>query len=452
MSDKNVKKMTLDELRAELNDSDIHTRKIEICTQIIELIPEEAKDDKSKAFHNRGNIYMSLGEYQKAINDYDQTIALDPKNDNALSSRGAAYFGLGEYQKSINDYDQAITLNPKDDNAFSNRGTAYTYLGEYQKAINDYDQAITLNPKNAKHFVNLGIIYARLGEHQKAIENYDQAITLNPKDDNAFGNRGTAYTYLGEYQKAINDYYQAITLNPKNAEYFVNRGITYARLGEHQKAIKDFNQAIKLDPKNARAFYHRGSSYRKLRKEEEAIKDFKKAGALDPSTPADEQIKLIEKELSEKINKTQASNKEVQNFQEILAVLKEEHKKEEDQWFEWSKWAVGATLGVIIAMIFCIAIGFFKSSDTYIIYVFSSIVTFAVIRQYTNAKALRIEASNRVAMSKMFEQVKHENDDAYRQEFLPKLADAIAYSTIKEKNNTDGLVEKTINGLEKLRK
>ncbi len=447
MSDKNVKKMTLDELRAELNDSDIHTRKIEICTQIIELIPEEAKDDKSKAFHNRGNIYMSLGEYQKAINDYDQTIALDPKNDNALSSRGAAYFGLGEYQKSINDYDQAITLNPKDDNAFSNRGAAYTYLGEYQKAINDYDQAITLNPKNAKHFVNLGIIYARLGEHQKAIENYDQAITLNPKDDNAFGNRGTAYTYLGEYQKAINDYDQAITLNPKNAEVFVNRGITYARLGEHQKAIKDFNQAIKLDPKNARAFYHRGSSYRRLRKEEEAIKDFKKAGALDPSTPADEQIKLIEKELSEKIKKTQASNKEVQNFQEILAVLKEEHKKEEDRWFEWSKWAVVATLVVI-----AIAIGFSKSSDTYIIYVFSSIVTFAVIRQYTNAKALRIEASNRVAMSKMFEQVKHENDDAYRQEFLPKLADAIAYSTIKEKNNTDGLVEKTINGLEKLRK
>ena len=52
MSDKNVKKMTLDELRAELNDSDIHTRKIEICTQILDLIPEEAKDDKSKAFHN----------------------------------------------------------------------------------------------------------------------------------------------------------------------------------------------------------------------------------------------------------------------------------------------------------------------------------------------------------------------------------------------------------------
>jgi hypothetical protein len=35
----------------------------------------------------------------------------------------------------------------------------------------------------------------------------------------------------------------------------------------------------------------------------------------------------------------------VQHFQEILAVLKEEHKKEEDRWFEWSKWAVGALSG-----------------------------------------------------------------------------------------------------------
>jgi hypothetical protein len=52
-----------------------------------------------------------------------------------------------------------------------------------------------------------------------------------------------------------------------------------------------------------------------------------------------------------------------------------------------------------------------ESHDTYIVYIFSSIVTFAVIRQYTNAKALRIEASNRVAMAKMFDRVKNENNE-----------------------------------------
>ena len=52
MSEKDIIKMTLEELKAEyikIKDSDDHTRKIEICTQIIEFDPKDAK-----AFCNRG--------------------------------------------------------------------------------------------------------------------------------------------------------------------------------------------------------------------------------------------------------------------------------------------------------------------------------------------------------------------------------------------------------------
>ncbi|VVH59001.1 TPR domain protein, putative component of TonB system [uncultured Gammaproteobacteria bacterium] len=386
MSDKNVKKMTLDELRAEFNeidDSDNHTRKIEICTQIIKL---------------------------------------DPKNYMYFKNRGDTYIDLGEYQKAVNDYDQVITLNPEDSTIFKNRGFAYINLGEYQKAIKDFNQAIKLDPENST----------------------------------IFNNRGFAYINLGEYQKAIKDFNQAIKLNPEDAAAFTNRGVAYANLGEYQKAIKDFNQAIKLNPEDAAvAFTNRGLAYRKLGKEKEAIEDFKKAEALDPSAIAGEQIKSIKKNFSRDIKKTQ-------DFQDTLEELKGEHKTDEKKWM-W------ISIIVIIAMIAFFVYGqkiINRLPDTvyvfditsmpsnmsfYTAYVFFSIITFTIIRQYTNAKALRIEASNRVAMSKMFERVKHEND-AYQKEFLPKLADAIAYSTIKEKNNTDGLVEKTINGLEKLRK
>jgi hypothetical protein len=43
-----------------------------------------------------------------------------------------------------------------------------------------------------------------------------------------------------------------------------------------------------------------------------------------------------------------------------------------------------------VLVIILIACNIFESHDTYIVYIFSSIVTFSVIRQYTNAKALRI--------------------------------------------------------------
>ena len=38
---------------------------------------------------------------------------------------GAAYNDLGEHQRAIQDFDQAISLNPQDALAYNNRGIAY---------------------------------------------------------------------------------------------------------------------------------------------------------------------------------------------------------------------------------------------------------------------------------------------------------------------------------------
>ncbi len=287
--------------------------------------------------------------------------------------------------------------------------------------------------------------------HNEVIEVCTQIIQLDPNNAKAFNNRGTAYANLKQSEKAIQDYNKAIELEPNDAEFFYNRGNAYANLKQFEKAIQDYNKAIESNSKYAKAFYNRGVTYRKLGKEKEAILDFKKAEEINPTIITQERIKELEKEFEEKIKQTQASNKEVQGFQEILNILEKNHKTEEDKWFKYSKSAVFVTFVLILMMFIFVICKLLESSDTYVVYVFSSIVTFTIIRQYTNAKALRIEASNRVAMAKMFERVKHENND-YQTEFLPKLVDAIVYSTTKEKNNADGLVEKIINGLTKLKK
>ncbi|VVH64494.1 TPR domain protein, putative component of TonB system [uncultured Gammaproteobacteria bacterium] len=346
---------------------------------------------------------------------------------------------------------EIIAKEPWNVDAFKKRGVTYTKLKQFEKAVQDFDQAIKLNPKHANAFNNRGVAYADLKQFEKAIQDYDQAIKLNPKDADVFNNHGNAYVDLKKFEKAIQDYEQAIKLNPKHADAFHGRGIAYAGLKQFKKAIWDYDQAIELDPKYARPLYNRALAYRELGEEEKAIEDFKEAQELDPSIIVKEQIKILEGVLEKKITQTQESNTKVQGFQEILEGLEEEHKTEEENWFKWSQWAVFITLGLIVLVIILIACNIFESHDTYIVYIFSSIVTFSVIRQYTNAKALRIEASNRVAMAKMFERVKNENNE-YQQEFLPKLSDAIVYSTIKAKNNSDGLVEKIINVLEKIKK
>jgi regulator of sirC expression with transglutaminase-like and TPR domain len=42
-----------------------------------------------------------------------------------------------QFEKAIQDYNQAIELNPKDADAFIDRGVAYAKLKQFEKAIQD---------------------------------------------------------------------------------------------------------------------------------------------------------------------------------------------------------------------------------------------------------------------------------------------------------------------------
>ena len=234
----------------------------------------------------RGNRHYHAGEYEDAVAEYTQAIALDSNIAGAYNNRGIAYRNLGKYAEAIADYDQAITLDPQDAVAYYNRGIAYVDWGKYAEAVADFTQAITLDPKNAVSYYNRGNAYADLGKYAEAIADYTQAIALDPKDAGAYNNRGNAYADLGKYAEAIADYDQAIALDPKYARAYNNRGIAYADWGKYPEAIVDYTQAIALDPKNAAAYNNRGITYNQLEQYSAAVEDFTKAIELAPTTAA----------------------------------------------------------------------------------------------------------------------------------------------------------------------
>ncbi|MEW6491631.1 MAG: tetratricopeptide repeat protein [Cyanobacteriota bacterium] len=64
--------------------------------------------------------------------------------------RANAYTDKGEYDRAIDDYNQALKLNPNLAEAYNNRGFAYSDKGEYDRAIDDYNQALKFNPNLAE--------------------------------------------------------------------------------------------------------------------------------------------------------------------------------------------------------------------------------------------------------------------------------------------------------------
>ena len=84
------------------------------------------------------------GEFDRAIADCSQAIALCPQYRDAYYYRGYAYLAKGDADRAIADYDQIIALDPKDSDARSSRASAYLSRGDFHRAIADFGQGQVL--------------------------------------------------------------------------------------------------------------------------------------------------------------------------------------------------------------------------------------------------------------------------------------------------------------------
>ena len=72
---------------------------------------------------------------------HDEAIRLNPQYAIAYYRRGLSYYDLGQYERAIQDYDGAIRLNPQHAAAYYVRGMGYEGLGKTKEAELDYQKA-----------------------------------------------------------------------------------------------------------------------------------------------------------------------------------------------------------------------------------------------------------------------------------------------------------------------
>ena len=163
-----------------------------------------------------------------------------------------------KYEKAIEDYDEAIRLNPNDAIAYHNRGNTKGRLEKYEESIKDFDKSIELNPDDVLVYINRGNAKCYLKNYQEGIEDYTKAVEIDIHSISAYYNRGDARFNLQDYQGAIEDFDKAIELNSGYAEAHYNRGVTKFALQDYKGAIEDYTKAIEIDTNYIEAYHNRG--------------------------------------------------------------------------------------------------------------------------------------------------------------------------------------------------
>ena len=225
---------------------------------------------------NLGLAYAALGDARRAIDYYEQALAIDREIGDwrgegvDLANLGNAYTDQGDARRAIDYYEQALAIAKEIGDRYNegvdldHLGNAYRALDNARRAIDYYEQALAVAREigdrhgEGTRLGNLGNAYYALGDARRAIGYYEQALAVareigDRRNEGIWlGNLGNAYDDLGNARGAISYYERALAIAGEigdrrgEGNHLANLGIAYKNLGDPARARELWTQALAI--------------------------------------------------------------------------------------------------------------------------------------------------------------------------------------------------------------
>lgn len=104
-----------------------------------------------------------------------------PNDPALLTSIGNHYYDNREYAKAIEYYERSLKLTPKNVDVRTDMGTAIWYSGNADRAIREYEQALKDKPNYSQTLFNMGVVKWQ-GKHDgnAALELWENLLAADP--------------------------------------------------------------------------------------------------------------------------------------------------------------------------------------------------------------------------------------------------------------------------------
>ncbi len=198
------------------------------------------KPDNANYRAVRGNIYSRWDVSVRPLRIMIAVLATNADNISALAGRAQSFAALGQFARAIDDYDRLAGLLPGSSQVYFYRASQYLSLGDYARAVEDYDRAIMLQPGVPVVFNNRCWARALWGRYLEAAEaDCYEALALAPNDPKAEDSLGLVHYRMGAYAKATADYAAALAVDAKSASSLYMRGLLRLSGGDRAGGYAD---------------------------------------------------------------------------------------------------------------------------------------------------------------------------------------------------------------------
>lgn len=208
----------------------------------------------------RGYSYVELGRQEEGFQDYCKSLEFEEHGE-VHYNLALIYDERREYEKALDELNQAVALGPDDSPNHTVRARVFYTLRQYEQAVSDGLQSIELGAPTKNTYLTLGDAYRELKEFDKAIESYNKVLKLDSKNSTAMNKRGVAFERMGQDKQALTEYRRAAKMDPSEPAYHANEAEMLRRAGRFKEAVTSCNRALKANPKYRRAYWIRAKAY-----------------------------------------------------------------------------------------------------------------------------------------------------------------------------------------------
>ncbi len=166
-----------------------------------------------------------------------------------LFDEGVKLKGKGDYDGAIQKFNEALKLNSKQPNILGHLADAYFLKGDYDSAIKYYQKALEIAPDSSELHTNLGNVYFKKGDVESAKKEFETAISKDPsKADVGYYNLGVLFLNGGDTKNAAIYFEKSIMVNKKYPKPYYQLGMCEINLGDYKRAEKLLKKYLELAP------------------------------------------------------------------------------------------------------------------------------------------------------------------------------------------------------------
>lgn len=217
---------------------------------------EPANFHNSLLLSNLGIIQTQKEEYDKAIDSFSLALSLAPSSTVIYNNRARTFLIKDNINNAIEDLEESLALDSIQEWPLETLGYIYLQKNQIDLAKILFNRLKENFPENSLAYSGLANVFAMEGNADLSSEYFRKSLELNPKDEETLTHYISLLIETEKYTEARSEIRKALEINSNNPMFYLLRGYLHRLNYRLEEAQADKKTAIDkgLDPTYASQF------------------------------------------------------------------------------------------------------------------------------------------------------------------------------------------------------